>query len=91
MGAIRAGALLLVLTSILAALVPGVGAAAPGASGATGVPPPAASPVDLAIAIAAGWGRPWAALPAAAALAGGEPALVERWEPNTHPTPQRPP
>ena len=80
--AIRAGALLLVLTSILAALVPGVGAAAPGASGATGVAPPAASPVDLAAAITAGRGRPWAALPAAAAHEGGEPALVAgRWEP----------
>eukprot|EP01045_Picozoa_sp_COSAG04_P000611 COSAG04_NODE_15_length_40535_cov_25.319888_24_plen_1289_part_00 len=75
----RAGALLLVLTSILAALVPGVGAAAPGASGATGVAPPAASPVDLAAAIAAGWGRPWAALPAEA-HAGGEPVHAGRWE-----------
>ena len=58
--AIRAGALLLVLTSILAAVLLSVGAAAPGTSGATGAAPPAASPVDLARSSSAGWGRPWA-------------------------------
>ena len=79
-GAIRAGAVVVLLASILAAVLPAVGAAVPGASGATGVPPPAAPPVDLAIAIAAGRGRPWAALPAAAARHGGELGSAGRCE-----------
>ena len=79
-GAIRAGAVVVLLASILAAVLPAVGAAVPGASGATGVPPPAASHVEFAAAIAAARGRPWAALPAAAAHEGGELVRAGRCE-----------